>query len=130
MSLHDQEKRNRISRLLAHRKEARAAKDWTLSDNIRNDLDELGAFVIDKKDGDQKVLIRDDDYFVHMEKAGRLYSITFTTRRKYVEWRIQQDIKANERFDAWLHSMQQSIKAKRAKLHDTERENKTHDNGR
>lgn len=105
-----------IARLLQRRLDARAAKNWTLSDAIRDELDALGAFVIDQKDGTQKTLRLDDDFFRHMEKVAGMYGITFGTRRKYVEWRVKQDIRAEQLFNAWLYSMQQSIAAK--KKHD------------
>jgi cysteinyl-tRNA synthetase len=35
---------------IAQRQEARAAKDWTLADNIRKELDEKGILLEDKKD--------------------------------------------------------------------------------
>ncbi len=112
---------DRIVELLAKRREARAIKDWAASDAIRNELDELGLFVFDKKDGETEMLRSKDDYFVHMEKAGLNNGITFKSRRHYVEWRIQQDIVAERRLDAWVYSMQQSESYKKA-THDSARE--------
>lgn len=94
--------------LLNRRKKARSVKDWQLSDELRDELDEHGVFVFDKKDGDCSVILRREGFFRHMQKAGLLNNITFKSKRHYVEWRLQQDIVAEKRFDAWLHSMQQS----------------------
>lgn len=99
--------------LLQRRRQARNAKNWRLSDQLRDELDEHGIFLFDKKDGDYDVLLRRDEYFEHMQKAGILNGIEFKNRRHYVEWRLQQDILADKRFDAWLYSMQQSEAYKR-----------------
>ncbi len=94
-----------IGYLLIMRRAARAEKRWECSDVIRDILDSLGAFVFDEKDGEQRVMRRDEKFFVHMEKAGMLNNMTFENRREYLKWRIQQDIRANKMFDAWLFTM-------------------------
>lgn len=104
-----------IDRLLQRRLNARATKNWALSDSLREELDALGVYVIDQQDGAQKVLRLDDDYFRHMEKIEGMYGIVFGSRRKYVEWRIKQDIRAEQTFEAWLYSMRQSIAARKTK---------------
>lgn len=87
------------------RRTARAEKRWECSDVIRDIMDSLGAFVFDEKDGEQIVLRREDKFFVHMEKAGVLNKTTFASKREYLKWRIQQDVRANKMFDAWLFTM-------------------------
>jgi hypothetical protein len=102
-----------IQGLLANRRKAREARNWALSDELRNALDELGAFVFDHKDGSQSIHMHDKSFFIHMEKAGKLNNVKFKNERHYVEWRLQQDILAEKRFDAWLYSIQQSEAYKR-----------------
>ena len=97
-----------IDRLLLQRKQARTEKNWPLSDKLRDELDDNHVFVFDQKDGSQKAYQRGSEFFVHMVKAGGLYGIVFKSKRHYVEWRLQQEVLADKRFDAWLYSIQQS----------------------
>lgn len=100
--------RDHIYRLLLQRKQARAEKNWPLSDKLRDELDDNHVFVFDQKDGDQKAYQRGPEFFAHMVKAGGLHDIVFKNKRHYVEWRLQQEVLADKRFDAWLYSIQQS----------------------
>jgi len=43
-----------------------------------------------------------------MQKIERLYNIKFDTKRKFVEWNIQNDKRMEKRFEAWLYSTLQS----------------------
>ena len=123
-----------IEELISARQEARENKDWKLSDEIRNQLDSLLVFIFDvKHEGKelQEVYYLNDEFFnkvfnypekkiVHddereeivaawketrMEKVSRLHKVTFDTKRKFVEWNIQSDIKSDKTFDAWLFTI-------------------------
>lgn len=76
--------------LLQHREEARNAKNWQQSDEIRDELDKRGVFIIDTKNGYET-------YY----RPG--------TRKQLLE-DIAKDIRAEKRFDSWLYSVNQSIK--------------------
>lgn len=111
-----------IEELIYMRSESRTNKDWNLSDEIRNYLDEKLVFVFDDKTG-QEVYYLDDAYFNKMyyytvdgkqlvepriRKIQRLHGVEFDTKRKFVEWNIKNDIKSDKGFDSWLYSTQQS----------------------
>lgn len=115
-----------IDELIDMRKDARLKKDWSTSDEIRDYLDSLLVFIFDVKDG-QDVYHLNKKYFDEVyeynidgvkwsetktQKIERLHSIKFETRRKFVEWNIQKDIRADKYFEAWLYSTRESIKAK------------------
>jgi len=80
--------------LLILRQQARKSKDWKLSDEIRDLLDYRNVFVFDTKEGPE----------VHYMPRS------FTGGRQGLEERIQADIRAEKRFDAWLYSARKSIK--------------------
>jgi hypothetical protein len=118
-----------IDELIEIRSQSRIDRDWKFSDEIRTYLDSKNVFIFDEKWG-QEVHHLNDDYFYHIykyeikkdgvviridterhiDKIERLYHIKFQSKRKFVEWNIQQDIRAEKTFDAWLYSMNESIK--------------------
>ena len=104
---------NDIVRLLGDRAACRAIRNWKESDRLRDELDALGVFVIDQADGEQKAIRLNEDFFRHMKKVEEMHGISFVSRRKYLEWRIQQDARAEKAFEAWLFSMRQSMAAKK-----------------
>ena len=79
-----------VSELIDIREEAKADKDWKLSDEIRNYLDTKQSFVFDTKDGQ----------VVYHELEGM-------TRIKLIE-KLNREKQANKLFDAWLYSMNKS----------------------
>ena len=79
-----------VSELIEIREEARANKDWKLSDEIRDYLDTKQSFVFDTKDGQ----------VVYHELKGM-------TRSKLID-KINKDKRAEKMFDAWLYSMRSS----------------------
>lgn len=101
-----------IEELIDERKLARENKEWKLSDEIRNYLDEKFVFVFDVKDNDgkpfQEVHYLYGDYFNKIETIERLYKIKFKSKREFVEWNIKQDISRTKRLDSWIYSMQSS----------------------
>jgi hypothetical protein len=90
-----------IDEIIELRSEARKNKDWTLSDKIRNYLDEKLIFVFDMNWG-QEVWFLPEQYFKNKDKKPETVKLS---NRKYVEHRIQQDIKLEIVFDAWVYSM-------------------------
>ena len=79
-----------VSELIDIREEAKADKDWKLSDEIRNYLDTKQSFVFYTKDGQ----------VVYHELEGM-------TRIKLIE-KLNREKQANKLFDAWLYSMNKS----------------------
>ena len=101
--------------LLEWREEVRKNKDYKLSDKIRNILDERLVFVFDSKDG-QEVYHLYESYFSKMEKISTLYNIKFESKRKFVEYKIKENIRLNALVDNWIKIMvnkQYKIKKKR-----------------
>lgn len=114
-----------IDELIELRKEAREKKDWKLSDEIRNYLDAKLVFIFDTKDG-QEVYNLTEKYFKKEEMQSRIktieneiailtkikekvVSISKLNSRQYVEYRIQENIKSEKNFDAWLYSVKQNL---------------------
>ena len=79
-----------IDELIDIRKDARENKDWKLSDEIRNYLDEKLVFIFDTKDGQEVWFIPNGSKI---------------TNRKEMENKIKNDIRHNEIFDSWLYSV-------------------------
>lgn len=120
-----------IDELVDIRKEAREKKNWKLSDDIRNYLDTKLVFIIDHKEY-QEVHYLTDSYFnkiysynkgdakkweeTAIQKIERLHNIKFETNRKFVEWNIQQDKRAEKRFEAWIYSTLQSGKSDKSRI--------------
>lgn len=98
-----------VDEILDLRNYAREYKNFELSDIIRNYLDKRNIFIFDTPE-DSEVYYLTEDYFKDMSKIGELYNIKFKSRRKFVEWKIKQDIKAENNFNAWLFSLNESIK--------------------
>ena len=80
-----------IDELIDIRAQARIGKLWGFSDEIRDYLDTKHVFIFDTKDGQE----------VYHELGG--------TRKDLVE-KLNNESSANKRFDAWLYSMQSSMK--------------------
>lgn len=93
-----------IDELIEDRKEARANKNWKLSDEIRDYLDTKLVFVFDAKWG-QEVYYLPPSYFKNKERKIETVSMS---NRQYVEHQIKQDIIAEKNFEAWLYSIQKS----------------------
>lgn len=64
------------------------AKDYMLSDRLRDELDKLNVFAFDHPDGFQEV-----------------YYYPYDITRKEVEEKIRKDREANQLFDSWLKTM-------------------------
>mgnify|MGYP007053801226 CR=1 FL=1 len=94
-----------IDELIEYRKDARANKNYKLSDEIRNYLDTKLVFVFDAKWG-QEVYYLTESYF---KNQGRKIETMAMSKRQYVEYRIKQDINAEKKFEAWLYSTRKSI---------------------
>jgi hypothetical protein len=95
-----------IDELIELRRVARETKDWKLSDELRNYLDEKLIFIFDTKEG-QGIYYLPPSYFDRRDKDPKT---TNMNNRQYVEYRIQEDIRAEKGFDAWLYSIQKSTK--------------------
>lgn len=93
-----------IDELIDERKEARANKNWKLSDEIRHYLDTKLVFVFDASWG-QEVYYLTKSYF--KDKDRKIETIVMS-KRQYVEYRIKKDINADKNFKAWLYSTQKS----------------------
>ena len=91
-----------IDELIDIRKDARENKDWKLSDEIRNYLDEKNVFVFDVKDKEgkyfQEVWYLYDDYFKNIKTGMK--------KRQYVEYKIKEEIRMEKSIDSWIYSMQ------------------------
>ena len=95
-------KEKHIDELIELRKEARLNKDYKLSDEIRDYLDNKLVFIFDQPDKTQKVLFLSEIYFKGMGKE-------FKNKRKYVEYRESKE-KTDEEFESWLYSQFKSSK--------------------
>lgn len=93
-----------IDELIEIRSVARSKKDWALSDEIRNYLDNKLIFIFDTKDG-QEIYYLTESYFKF--KSKRLETMAMSNRQ-YVEHRIKNIINAEKMFDAWLYSIKSS----------------------
>ena len=80
-----------IDELIIIRAEARAKENWRLADKIRNFLDTKHVFVFDDIDGQ----------LVYHRNHG--------TRQDLVK-QLKEDERAHKMFDAWLYSVNSSIK--------------------
>jgi len=89
--------------LISLRQSAKFNKDYGLSDQIRDELDKRLSFIFDHPDGFQEVWHLPETYFRNYDP------IIHGTKRKYVELRWRQDRQAEDRFNAWLYSQQESI---------------------
>ncbi len=89
-----------IDELIEYRREARLNKDWALSDEIRSYLDTKLVFVFDSKFG-QEIYHLTEDYFKPQLRKPETISMS---RRQYVEYKIKEDINANNNFNSWLYS--------------------------
>ena len=76
-----------IDELIGNRELARVNKDFTLSDEIRKELDLRSVFVFDTKEGQ----------VIHHESKG--------TTRKQLTDKLENSRRSEKRFDAWLYSM-------------------------
>lgn len=79
-----------IDELIELRKHSRLAKDWGLSDDIRDYLDSKHIFIFDHKEGQE------------------VYHRTSGTRKDLIE-EIEKDRLAEKRFDAWLYTAKQTL---------------------
>ncbi len=86
-----------IDELIYERQLARQAKDFKKSDSIRSILDEELVFVFDGKGTEQEVYYLTKKYFAKKP--------TGMDNRKYVEKRIQDDIRAEKQLNAWIYTM-------------------------
>jgi hypothetical protein len=75
-----------IDAAIYEREQARIAKDWKRSDELREALADRGVFVVDTKDGQE---------------------VTHTPGWSRERWakQVEQDRRANAAFDAWLYTM-------------------------
>jgi len=96
-----------IDELIYDRNIARENKDFELSDKIRNILDEKFVFIFDTKDG-QEVYNLSESYFKYKDRFEHTSKMT---NRKYVEYKIQEDIASEKRFKAWIYTQRISIKS-------------------
>lgn len=90
-----------IDELIDIRANARLSKDWLLCDKIRDKLDEHLVFIFDGTEG-QEVYYLTEKYFKFKNKFKETNAMS---NRKYVEYRIKQDIKHEGIFNGWLHSV-------------------------
>lgn len=120
-----------IDILLDYRKNKRLEKNWSESDRVRNLLDEMNVFVFDLPKGQYMTYFLDDSFFKWLEVIGDVklkkdvYIFrsrviqdestfkSFTTKRKYVEYVLEQERQAEARQEAWLYTMQESIRIKK-----------------
>jgi hypothetical protein len=79
-----------IDELVDLRNEARAKKNWKLSDEIRDYLDTKQTFIFDTIDGQV------------------VYHGKENTRQKLIE-QLKKETRAEKMFDAWLFSVKESI---------------------
>jgi len=121
-----------VDEVLEVRMLARENKNWKLSDDIRNYLDDKLIFIFDVKGLDgkpfQEVDYLYDAYFNNilsykeryeeegvkkertivetiMEKVERFYPVKFKSKRQFVEWNIKHDNESSKLMDSWIYSM-------------------------
>lgn len=87
-----------IEELINSRAIERQNKNYVACDNLRDYLDTHNVFVFDTKGG-QEIFYLTESYF-DKKPAGM-------TKRKYVEYIIQRDIRAEKNFNAWLFSQKE-----------------------
>jgi chaperone required for assembly of F1-ATPase len=92
-----------VDEILEIRKLTRQNKNWKLSDEIRNYLDDKLIFIFDSNDF-QDVYYLNDKYFHVIDKIEKIHNIKFSSKRKFVEWNIKRDIKSEDNFEAWLYT--------------------------
>jgi len=80
-----------IDELIDIREEARAEKNWELSDKIREYLDSKSTFIFDTKEGQE------------------VYHTNTMSRNELIK-RIQKNKNAEKLFNSWLFSVNASIK--------------------
>lgn len=95
-----------IDELIMKREIARHGKDFKTSDELRNKLDSVLVFVFDLKESIE-VYHLTPSYFKFKNKFEETVKMSL---RKYVEFKIQQDIAAEKLFNAWLFSTRASMK--------------------
>jgi len=93
-----------IDELIDDRKEARVNKNWKLSDEIRDYLDTKLVFIFDTKWG-QEVYYLTERYFKNQDRKIETMAMS---KRKFLEYKIKQDINAENNFEAWLFSTRRS----------------------
>ena len=82
-----------IDELLHIRNVARENRNWALSDEIRKYLDQKGVFVFDS------------------DKGQIVYHRRNSSREKII-LQLKKEARAQKLFDAWLHSINESIQKK------------------
>lgn len=97
-----------VDQLIDIRQKLRDNKQWEYCDQIRNYLDEKLIFVFDNKDS-QDVYYLTENYFRFQAQNPLTNQLS---KRKYVEYKIKQDIQAEKNFEAWLYSINESMKSK------------------
>src|SRR3990167_7038609 len=99
-----------VDELIELRKKARTDKDYKLSDEIRDYLDSKLIFIFDIPDGEQNTWFMPETYFKRMEcEYFKDKGIRFENKRKYVEYRIEDDRKTEKSFESWLFSQFKSM---------------------
>jgi len=89
-----------IDELIDMRAKAREGKNYKLCDITRHKLDAELVFIFDAPWG-QQIYYLTESYF--KRKPPEM------TNRKYVEYKIQADIKADQLLDAWLYTVRQTL---------------------
>jgi hypothetical protein len=97
-----------VDEIVELRKISRLNKNWKLSDVLRNYLDAKLVFAFDAPDC-QEVYYLCENSFKYLDRIEKLYDMKFSTKRKFVEWNIKNEIKANNIFDAWLYTQSQRV---------------------
>lgn len=87
-----------IDQLIHEREVARQNKNWVRSDEIRDILEDRYVFVFDAVYG-QEVHHLNKDFFRFKDKFEHTREMS---KRKYVEYIIERDSRANRVFDGWL----------------------------
>lgn len=85
------------------RNQAYKEKNYVLSDSLRSELDNELVFIFDYPDGTHDVYYLTNKYF---DKMGN----GFKSKRKYVEHKLKKNRQAEQLFNAWLISVNSSIK--------------------
>ena len=86
--------------LIELREKARLDKNYKLSDEIRNILDERLCFIFDTKEG-QEVYHLPYSYFKFKDKFEHT---KIMSNRQFVEYRIKKDILADKYLESWIYT--------------------------
>ncbi len=89
------ELKNNLEYIIHQRSQEKIIKNWEKCDEYRDYLDGHLIFIFDTNKGQDVYYMVEDSFKNNINMS----------KRKYVEYLIKRDIKANKNFDAWLFTI-------------------------